>query len=63
MSKLQYTVTTVYDDPETLNSNQISRDGGRIVSVIWTPARTTKRWLKEPGVWESGYTIIAESGA
>lgn len=62
MTKLQYTVTTAFDDPEILHQalNRIGRDGGRVVSVVWTPARTARLPMKEAGVWESGYTIIAE---
>ena len=54
MTKVHYGVLTVWDDPENLQErlNDIAKEGGRVVNVMWTPARTAKRWLKEPGVWE-----------
>ena len=62
MAKVHYAVLTVWDDPENLQErlNDIAKEGGRVISVMWTPARTAKLWLKEPGVWESGYTIVWE---
>jgi hypothetical protein len=63
MTRKQYAVHTVRDEPVRLRDqlDHIAADGGRVVSVIWQPARQV---TLEPGLppYEvaSGYVIVSE---
>ena len=63
MSRKQYAVDTVRDEPVRLREqlDHIAAEGGRVVSVIWQPARQV---TLEPGLQPyevaSGYVIISE---
>ncbi len=63
MTRKQYAVHTVRDEPVRLRDqlDHIAADGGRVVSVIWQPAR---QLTLEPGLppYEvaSGYVVVSE---
>ena len=63
MSRKQYAVDTVRDEPVRLREqlDHIAAEGGRVVSVIWQPARQV---TLEPGLQPyevaSGYIIVSE---
>ncbi len=63
MTRRQYAVHTVRDEPVRLRDHldHIAAEGGRVVSVIWQPARQV---TLEPGLppYEvtSGYVIVSE---
>jgi len=63
MTRKQYAVYTVRDEPVRLRDqlDHIAAEGGRVVSVIWQPARQV---TLEPGLppYEvtSGYVIVSE---
>ena len=63
MSRKQYAVDTVRDEPVRLREqlDHIAAEGGRVVSVIWQPARQV---TLEPGLQPyevaSGYIVISE---
>ena len=63
MVRKQYSVYTVRDEPARLRDqlDHISAEGGRVVTVIWQPARQV---TLEPGLAPydvtSGYVIVAE---
>lgn len=63
MGHKQYAVYTVRDEPARLRDQleHIAAEGGRVVSVIWQPARQV---TLEPGLapYEvtSGYVIVTE---
>jgi hypothetical protein len=63
MTRQQYAVHTVRDEPVRLQDqlDHIAAEGGRVVSVIWQPARQV---TLEPGLQPyevaSGYVIVSE---
>jgi hypothetical protein len=63
LTRKQYAVDTVRDEPVRLRDqlDHIAAEGGRVVSVIWQPARQV---TLEPGLppYEvaSGYVIVSE---
>jgi hypothetical protein len=63
MTGKQYVVHTVRDEPVRLRDqlDHIAAEGGRVVSVIWQPARQV---TLEPGLppheVASGYVIVSE---
>ncbi len=63
MTHKEYAVHTVRDEPVRLRDqlDHIAAEGGRVVSVIWHPAR---RVTLEPGLTPyevaSGYVIVSE---
>ena len=63
MTSKQYAVYTVRDEPVRLRDqlDHIAAEGGRVVSVIWQPARQV---TLEPGLAPydvtSGYVIVSE---
>ena len=63
MTRKQYAVYTVRDEPVRLRDqlDHIAAEGGRVVSVIWQPARQV---TLEPGLAPydvtSGYVIVSE---
>jgi hypothetical protein len=63
MTRKQYAVDTVRDEPARLRDqlDHIAAEGGRVVSVIWQPARQV---MLEPGLppheAASGYVIVSE---
>ena len=63
MTRKQYAVHTVRDEPVRLRDqlDHIAAEGGRVVSVIWQPARQV---TLEPGLppydVTSGYIIVSE---
>ena len=63
MTRKQYAVHTVPDEPARLRDqlDHIAADGGRVVSVIWQPARQV---TLEPGLppheVASGYVVVSE---
>jgi len=63
MDHKQYAVYTVRDEPARLRDqlDHIAAEGGRVVSVIWQPARQV---TLEPGLAPydvtSGYVIVSE---
>src|SRR5271165_4862519 len=63
MTRKQYAVHTVRDEPVRLRDqlDHIAADGGRVVSVIWQPARQVSL---EPGLppheVASGYVVVSE---
>ena len=63
MTRKQYAVHTVRDEPVRLRDqlDHITAEGGRVVSVIWQPARQV---TLEPGLppheVASGYLIVSE---
>ena len=62
MTRKQYAVHTVRDEPVRLRDQlHIAADGGRVVSVVWQPAREV---TLEPGLppheVASGYVIVSE---
>ena len=63
MTRKQYAVHTVRDEPVRLRDqlDHIGADGGRVVSVIWQPARQV---ALEPGLppydVASGYVVVSE---
>ncbi len=63
MTRTQYAVHTVRDEPVRLRDqlDHIAASGGRVVSVIWQPARQV---TLEPGLspYEvaSGYVVVSE---
>ncbi len=63
MGTRHYAVHTVRDEPARLRDqlDHIAAEGGRVVSVIWQPARQV---MLEPGLdpYEvtSGYVIVSE---
>jgi hypothetical protein len=58
---LRYSVTQAQDHPAALQDqlDAIARDGGRVISVTWQPARTLS-FAGEEFPADSGYTIIWE---
>jgi len=58
-NKLHYSVTQARDHPGALQDqlDAIARDGGRVISVSWQPARTLS-FDGEEFPADSGYTII-----
>ena len=66
MTRKQYAVHTVRDEPVKLRDqlDHIAADGGRVVSVIWQPARQV---TLEPGLppydVASGYVVVSEHEA
>ena len=63
MTRKQYAVDTVRDEPVRLRDqlDHIAAEGGRVVSVIWQPARqvTLKPGLSAYEV-ASGYVVVSE---
>ncbi len=63
MGRKQYAVYTVRDEPARLRDqlDHIAAEGGKVVSVIWQPARQVKL---EPGLAPydvtSGYIIVSD---
>jgi hypothetical protein len=66
MASKQYAVHTVRDEPVRLRDqlDHIAAEGGRVVSVIWQPARQV---ALEPGLppydVASGYVVVSEHEA
>jgi hypothetical protein len=66
MTPKQYAVHTVRDEPVRLRDqlDHIAAEGGRVVSIIWQPARQV---TLEPGLppydVASGYVIVSEHEA
>lgn len=66
MPSRQYAVHTVRDEPVRLRDqlDHIAAEGGRVVSVIWQPARQV---ALEPGLppydVASGYVVVSEHEA
>ena len=64
MTRKQYAVHTVRDEPVRLRDqlDHIAAEGGRVVSVIWQPARQV---TLEPGLPQhevaSGYVVVSEN--
>jgi hypothetical protein len=60
MDRKRYAVEAIADDPNVLQNalDRIDLQGGRVLSVIWTPERFTRHL--SGGQWSSGYTIVAE---
>ncbi|HEY1979291.1 MAG TPA: hypothetical protein VGH13_04330 [Xanthobacteraceae bacterium] len=63
MSKKQYAVHTVRDEPARLREalDHIAADDGKVVTIIWQPARLV---TLEPGQpsheVSSGYVVVSE---
>jgi hypothetical protein len=63
MNRKHYAVHTVRDEPVRLRDqlDHIAADGGRVVSLIWQPARQV---TLEPGLppceVASGYVVVSE---
>lgn len=65
-SKKRYAVDLVRDDPDRLQDklNQIAEQGGRVVNVLWLPARTVSITNTDESVdvtkYQSGFSVISE---
>ena len=63
MARAQYAVATVRDDPVRLRDelDHIASEGGKVVSIIWQPARlVTPEPGQPPYEVASGYIIVSE---
>ena len=63
MGQMQYLVHTVRDDPVRLRDelSDIKAAGGRVISIIWQPARlVTPEPGQPPYEVASGYVVVSE---
>jgi hypothetical protein len=63
MGEMEYLVHTVRDDPVRLRDElrDIKATGGRVVSIIWQPARlVTPQGGQPPYEVASGYVVVSE---
>ena len=58
----QYAVNVCRDEPDALRDllQEIAKEGGRVVSVNWQPARSTVG-AGDPTKQNSGYVVISET--
>jgi len=56
---MKYVVSGAIDDPRALQTelNKITSNKGRVVSIIWTPARPAPTGT---GAYPASYTIVSE---
>jgi hypothetical protein len=56
----QYAVNVCRDEPNALRDQEIAKEGGRVISVNWQPARYVVG-PGDPKDQNSGYVVVSET--